>query len=106
VALAEKLARYGDSRSATLLDWEPGSRAMLIGTRFGDVPQIHRVAMPGGARTQLTFFADRTAGGGDFTSLRRAVCTSSVARTCIVSASIRPPHGHDRQRSRVARQPV
>lgn len=61
-ALAEKLARYGESRAATLLDWEPGSRAMLIGTRFGDVPQIHRVALPGGARTQLTFFPDRTAG--------------------------------------------
>ena len=33
---------------------------MLISTRFADVPQIHRVAMPGGARTQLTFFPDRT----------------------------------------------
>lgn len=40
----------------------PAKREMLISTRFGDVPQIHRVAMPGGARTQLTFFSDRTGG--------------------------------------------
>jgi dipeptidyl aminopeptidase/acylaminoacyl peptidase len=32
---------------------------MLITTRFGDVPQIHRVAAPGADRTQLTFFPDR-----------------------------------------------
>ncbi len=38
-------------------------REMLIGTRFADVPQIHRVKMPGGDRTQLTFFPDRTGGG-------------------------------------------
>jgi dipeptidyl aminopeptidase/acylaminoacyl peptidase len=35
---------------------------MLIGTRFGDTVQVHRVRFPGGARTQLTFFRDRTAG--------------------------------------------
>jgi dipeptidyl aminopeptidase/acylaminoacyl peptidase len=29
---------------------------MLIATRFANTPQIHRVRMPGGARTQLTFF--------------------------------------------------
>jgi dipeptidyl aminopeptidase/acylaminoacyl peptidase len=29
---------------------------MLIATRFASTPQIHRVRMPGGARTQLTFF--------------------------------------------------
>ncbi|MEP6956653.1 MAG: S9 family peptidase, partial [Chthoniobacterales bacterium] len=45
---------------------------MLITTRFGDTPQLHLVAQPGGARTQLTFFSDRVDGGsyqsgkGDF----------------------------------------
>ena len=34
-------------------------REILIGTRFGDTQQVHQVAMPMGARTQLTFFADR-----------------------------------------------
>lgn len=32
---------------------------MLILTRFGDTNQVHLVTQPGGARTQLTFFADR-----------------------------------------------
>jgi len=34
---------------------------MLIATRFADTNQIHLVKMPGGARTQLTFYADRVA---------------------------------------------
>ena len=40
-------------------DWHPVRREQLIPTRFADVPQVHQVAMPGGARTQLTFFPDR-----------------------------------------------
>jgi len=59
-ALTEDLEHYSDIRAAALLDWHPTKREILITTRFGDVPQIHRVAMPGGARTQLTFFPDRT----------------------------------------------
>ncbi len=61
-AIAEQANRYGEFRSAGLLDWDPTKREMLISTRFGDVPQIHLVKMPGGARTQLTFFPDRIAG--------------------------------------------
>src|SRR5947207_13669198 len=34
-----------------------------ISTRFGDVPQIHGVTMPGGARQQITFFTDGVAEG-------------------------------------------
>jgi dipeptidyl aminopeptidase/acylaminoacyl peptidase len=59
-AIAEKANQYGEFRSATLQDWYPKKREMLIGTRFADVPQIHMVKMPGGDRTQLTFFPDRT----------------------------------------------
>jgi dipeptidyl aminopeptidase/acylaminoacyl peptidase len=62
VSIAEKANQYGEFRSAALLDWDPGKREMLISTRFADVPQIHLVKMPGGARTQLTFFPDRTGG--------------------------------------------
>jgi hypothetical protein len=57
--LAEELAPYGESRSASLLDWHPTNREILIGTRFGETMQIHRVANPGGARRQLTFFPER-----------------------------------------------
>jgi len=58
VSIAEKTARYGDSRSAILYSWNPVKREMLIGTRFADTSQVHLVRMPGGAREQLTFFAD------------------------------------------------
>jgi len=61
-SIAEKANQYGEFRSAGLQDWDPVKREMLIGTRFADVPQIHRVKMPGGDRTQLTFFPDRTGG--------------------------------------------
>jgi dipeptidyl aminopeptidase/acylaminoacyl peptidase len=56
---AEDTARYGEFRSSILFDWNPTRREMLIGTRFGDTVQVHAVAMPGGARRQLTFFPDR-----------------------------------------------
>ena len=58
-AVAQQADRYTQVRSAAFLDWNPIKREMLIATRFGDVPQIHRVAAPGAARTQLTFFPDR-----------------------------------------------
>jgi len=62
VAIAEKANQYGEFRAAQIEDWDPVKREMLIGTRFADVPQIHLVKMPGGARTQLTFFPDRNGG--------------------------------------------
>jgi hypothetical protein len=43
----DSLNRYTEFRTAALLDWAPSKREILIATRFGDVPQIHRVAMPG-----------------------------------------------------------
>ena len=61
-AIAEKANQYGEYRSANLLDWDPTRREMLISTRFGDVPQVHLVKMPGGARAQLTFYPDRISG--------------------------------------------
>ncbi len=62
-AIAETAGRYGSYRSAILADWHPTKREMLIATRFGDTPQLHLVKMPGGARQQLTFFADSVGGG-------------------------------------------
>src|SRR5215469_17351918 len=60
-SIAEKANQYGEFRTAGFSDWNPARREMLITTRFADVPQIHLVKTPGGARTQLTFFPDRTA---------------------------------------------
>src|SRR5215469_159244 len=61
-SVADKAAQYGEIRTASLADWDPSRREMLIVTRFADVPQVHMVKMPGGARTQLTFFPDRILG--------------------------------------------
>jgi dipeptidyl aminopeptidase/acylaminoacyl peptidase len=58
-SVAEKAFPYGEVRAASLQDWDPLRREMLIVTRFADVPQVHVVKTPGGARTQLTFFPDR-----------------------------------------------
>jgi dipeptidyl aminopeptidase/acylaminoacyl peptidase len=55
----EQVGRYTESRAAAVQDWHPGKAEMLITTRFGDTNQVHRVAAPGAARTQLTFFPDR-----------------------------------------------
>ena len=57
--IAEQVGRYTESRAAAFLDWHPAKQGMLILTRFGDTNQVHFVSQPGGARTQLTFFADR-----------------------------------------------
>jgi dipeptidyl aminopeptidase/acylaminoacyl peptidase len=62
-AVAETAGRYGAYRSAGLADWNPTKREMLIATRFGETPQLHLVSMPGGARRQLTFFADAVTNG-------------------------------------------
>jgi dipeptidyl aminopeptidase/acylaminoacyl peptidase len=58
VSLVDEVRRYTEARGAVLADWHPQRREMLISTRFGNTPQIHQVQMPGGARTQLTFFSE------------------------------------------------
>jgi dipeptidyl aminopeptidase/acylaminoacyl peptidase len=55
--LAGKLDDYMNSRGASFVDWLPDG-GVLIATRFGDVEQLHRVAMPLGAREQLTFYRE------------------------------------------------
>lgn len=61
-SLADSVSRYSEFRSAGFASWHPTRREMLIQTRFGDTNQVHVVKFPGGARTQLTFYADRTSG--------------------------------------------
>jgi dipeptidyl aminopeptidase/acylaminoacyl peptidase len=61
--LVEKVNRYTEFRAAGFASWHPTRREMLVGTRFGQSNQVHRVKTPGGARYQLTFFPDSVAGG-------------------------------------------
>ena len=66
LVLVDAVSRYGEFRSANLLAWHPTERRILISTTFGNVPQIHDVAGPGAARTQLTFYRDGVTGGAWF----------------------------------------
>jgi dipeptidyl aminopeptidase/acylaminoacyl peptidase len=61
-AIVEAAGRYTEFRSVYFLGWRSSRREILIETRFGDTAQVHQVKFPGGARTQLTFFADRVSG--------------------------------------------
>ena len=61
-AIAEAARPYSEFRAAGFWDWHPTRREMIIGTRFGDAPQLHRVRSPGGDRSQLTFFPDPVSG--------------------------------------------
>ncbi len=67
-ALGDRLDDWLAVRGASFVDFLPDG-ALLISTRFGDVEQLHRVAAPGAAREQLTFYREpvvsaRAARGG------------------------------------------
>ena len=69
--IRQSLTRYQNVRSARFLGWTPDGGGVYVATRFGETDQVHRVAMPGGARSQVTFFEEpvgqvsRRAGGGE-----------------------------------------
>ena len=56
ISLADKVRKYTEARGASVLDWHPTQRTMLISTRFANSNQVHQVSAPGGSRYQLTFF--------------------------------------------------
>ncbi len=58
VALADEVRRYTESRGASFVGWHPRGVELLVATRFGATNQIHAVRSAGGARRQLTFFAE------------------------------------------------
>jgi len=68
--IVDKLNRYQSVRDARFGDWTSDGKGIYISTRFGDTNQVHRVDMAGGARRQMTFFAEPVYGvsrrpGGD-----------------------------------------
>ncbi len=84
--IVNDLNRYQNVRSAAFRGWTDDGGGIFVATRFGDVSQIHRVDMPGGARYQLTFDSEpvgavsrqpggsklvfsRDAGGNEFSQL-------------------------------------
>jgi len=61
--LRREVGRYLEFRTAAFQSWHPLRREMLVTTRFADTMQLHQVAMPVGARRQLTFLPEPVAGG-------------------------------------------
>jgi dipeptidyl aminopeptidase/acylaminoacyl peptidase len=55
--LLERLNRYQNTRGATLAGWTREG-CLLIGTRFAETVQAHRVCQPLGMREQLTFYPE------------------------------------------------
>jgi dipeptidyl aminopeptidase/acylaminoacyl peptidase len=53
--LAAATRPYMENRGAGFVGWNPVDKSMLISTRFANTSQIHRVAVPMGARQQITF---------------------------------------------------
>ena len=60
--IVEDLNRYQNVRAANFEGWQEDSSGVLVTTRFADVDQLHRVDAPGGARHQLTFYAEPLGG--------------------------------------------
>lgn len=56
--MVERTRPYMEYRTASFVDWDPKTRAMLVSTRFADTSQLHRVATPMGQREQLTFASE------------------------------------------------
>jgi dipeptidyl aminopeptidase/acylaminoacyl peptidase len=71
--LRVRLEAYLENRSATINDIADDGKAILVSTRFGETTQIHRVAMPGGARTQLTFSREPSGGAAFVPGQSRAL---------------------------------
>ncbi|MGO1072367.1 S9 family peptidase [Lysobacter sp. CA199] len=55
--LLERLNRYQNTRGANFGAWTQDG-CLLIGTRFGETTQAHRVCQPLGMREQLTFYPE------------------------------------------------
>ena len=56
--IVDQTRPYMEYRTASFVDWDPKSKAMLIATRFAETRQLHRVAAPMGQREQLTFASE------------------------------------------------
>ena len=59
--LIEQLNRYQNTRGASVAGWTKNG-CLLIGTRFAETNQVHRVCQPMGAREQLTFYSEPVGG--------------------------------------------
>jgi dipeptidyl aminopeptidase/acylaminoacyl peptidase len=54
--LANQVKKYSEARGASLAEIHPTKNEIIINTRFGSTPQLHRITQPMGARIQISFF--------------------------------------------------
>jgi dipeptidyl aminopeptidase/acylaminoacyl peptidase len=59
--LIEQLNRYQNTRGASVSGWTKNG-CLLIGTRFAETNQVHRLCQPLGMREQLTFYPEPVGG--------------------------------------------
>lgn len=64
-SLAQRQLQYQNVRAASVADWHPDGKQLLISTRFGETTQLHLVSQPMGMRRQITFF-DEPVGNGSY----------------------------------------
>lgn len=55
--LVDRLNRYQNTRGASVSGWTKDG-CLLVGTRFAETSQVHRVCQPLGMREQLTFYPE------------------------------------------------
>ena len=60
-ALLDQLNRYQNTRGAGVAGWTKDG-CLLVGTRFAETAQAHRVCQPLGMREQLTFYPEPVGG--------------------------------------------
>ncbi|MFO0944820.1 MAG: alpha/beta fold hydrolase [Planctomycetota bacterium] len=60
--LVDRLRQYQNTRAASFQGWAPDGSGIVVGTRFGNTTQLHRVHEPGGRREQITFFDEPVSG--------------------------------------------
>lgn len=54
--LVGEVKKYTESRGASMVNWHPLKKEVMISTRFANSNQLHYVKMPEGDRKQITFF--------------------------------------------------
>jgi dipeptidyl aminopeptidase/acylaminoacyl peptidase len=57
-ALAARLAPYTEFKPASVVDWHPEKRELIVARRAGNVTQLHLVSAPGSEPSQLTAFPE------------------------------------------------
>jgi len=55
-SLNQAIKKYSENRNAGLADVHPNGKEIIAVTRFASTNQLHKIAVPLGARKQITFF--------------------------------------------------